>query len=96
MYVEILKEKLAVARQKQQEKYNQFLEENGTAMKEMNDQLEKELNKSDEHDNKPKSKGESLFTDRDYFPLMGGGSGGSSYKPVKKRPCGPCGGGGCG
>lgn len=31
---------------------------------------------------------------RDYFPLMN--SGNISYRPPKKRSCGPCGGGGCG
>ena len=89
--LEILKQKLLAARQKQQESYNQFIQENGAVLKELNEKLEKERKNSD-NNKKSKQKAENLFTNRDYFPLMGGGSG-SSYKPARKLICGS---GGCG
>lgn len=90
---------MEAARLKQQEKYDQYIKENGEELKEKNEELENELKRSsttkvwkDNDDG-----GESLFGNQDYLPLMGGGgSTGKSYRPAKKRPCGPCGGGGCG
>ena len=87
--LESLKAKLEAARLKQQEKYNQFIKENDQVTKEKL-KKEHESGPDDKKDQKPK--GESLLVDRDYFPLMGGGSG-NSYRPPKKRACG---GGGCG
>lgn len=90
---------MEAARLKQQDKYKQFVEEHGEKLKEMSAKLEKELKDSKDEKGSRGSRGgeneKSLF-DRDYMPLMGGGSGGATYRPAKKRPCGPCGGGGCG
>lgn len=91
---------MEAARLKQQEKYSQFVQENAEKLKEISEKLEKELQESRNSGKKDDRRGsrggsdKSLF-DRDYMPLMGGGSGGATYRPAKKRPCGPCG-GGCG
>ncbi|KAJ6222198.1 hypothetical protein RDWZM_000743 [Blomia tropicalis] len=101
---EAKKAKLLAARLKQQQKYDQFVQENEQQLKETAEQLERELkgtlntkrSDNDDTDGKSKPHGESLIPGRDYFPLMGGGSSSNSYRPPKKRACGPCGGGGCG
>lgn len=93
---------MEAARLKQQDKYSQFIQEHGEALKKKNEELEKELtNSSDDRrggggGSRYDSTDSSSLFDRDYMPLMGGGGSGSTYRPAKKRPCGPCGGGGCG
>lgn len=79
--------KLKAARFKQQETYRQMIKEQEEQKK-----LEKtETQKNSDDGNSSDKETTSL---RDFFPLMN--STNSYYRPVRKRPCGPCGGGGCG
>lgn len=51
--------------------------------------------KNEEDSSRNSRKSSNSFSEREYFPLMSGNFG-PSYRPVRKKPCGPCGGGGCG
>ena len=84
---ELMMAKLKAARFKQQETYSQMIKEQEEQKK-----LEKtETQKNSDDGNRGDKETTSL---RDFFPLMN--STNSYYRPVRKRPCGPCGGGGCG
>ena len=79
---------MEAARIKQQESYNKNLLEQKNKEKDSGD----ESKTNDADDKKPDVKPQSLFSNSDYFPLANNSSS-YSYRPAKKKTCGPCGGG---
>lgn len=79
------------ARLKQQEQYDKYCLEHNEKMKQ---KLEAEREEAINKHNQGKSS--SLRANAEYMPLGGSGGSGFSYRPEKKKPCKPCGGGGCG
>nr|XP_027197730.1 uncharacterized protein LOC113792027 [Dermatophagoides pteronyssinus] len=88
---ELMLAKLKAARLKQQEIYSQMIKEQAERK-----QSETATTTKTEHSNdKNKAKNDDDDTlSRDFFPLMN--SAPAYYRPIRKKPCGPCGGGGCG
>lgn len=90
-FTERLRSQMEAARLKQQEIYDKSVQEAMEKAKEKGD------GKEEVEEEKPKSSKFNLDKPKngsDYLPLMNHSP--SYYRPPKKRPCGPCGGGGCG